>query len=197
MGIIKEESTILDPKNLDNVVGPSVHLYGHDEAQQLWYGSVLLAMHTKCLGQQGAVLTYQAGSGAASDVRAEVMHAQDYGGDNWSVMRCASPARGMLRAPAAPERLASFKRMSPLPHACCHQMRASWHASPGYETNSCCHPPSRHPCLQILHSCPAGAAVFHAAVSDQGRGPARRGALWQGRAASDRRLVACSRLLVQ
>ena len=96
MGIIKEDTDILDPTQLGHYVGPAVHLYNHDASSQSWYGSVLIACHTNALGNKRASMTYSAGGGAAQDVQADIMYQQDFGGLNWSVMRCAATSSGLF-----------------------------------------------------------------------------------------------------
>jgi hypothetical protein len=96
MGIIKEDTDILDPTQLGHCVGPAVHLYNHDASSQSWYGSVLIACHTNALGNKRASMTYSAGGGAAQDVQADIMYQQDFGGLNWSVMRCAATSSGLF-----------------------------------------------------------------------------------------------------
>ena len=61
MGIIKEDTDILDPTQLGHCVGPAVHLYNHDASSQSWYGSVLIACHTNALGNKRASMTYSGG----------------------------------------------------------------------------------------------------------------------------------------
>lgn len=77
MGVIKEDSDVLDVQNLGSVVGPSVHFYGHDPSTSMWRGSVLIACREPM--SSAAKLAYSTKSSdgqtyqAVTDVQPEVM----------------------------------------------------------------------------------------------------------------------------
>ena len=89
MGIIEESEDVLDPRHLGHVVGPSVHLYTHDVPQDIWYGSVLLAVQSQTLSGGATTLTFTCGGGPAADVPSETLHVQRYFNTEWTIMRCA------------------------------------------------------------------------------------------------------------
>ena len=70
-------------EEIGNLAGPAVRLYYFDPVHYIWYGSVLVACHTKLFGEQAPLLNYKTSETDPTDVVGEIIlnHAE------WSVVR--------------------------------------------------------------------------------------------------------------
>lgn len=83
---LKEDVGRQNLEALGDLAGPAVRLYYYDPVHYIWYGSVLVACHTKLFGQQAPLLNYKTSETDPTDVVGEIIlnHAE------WSVVRCVS-----------------------------------------------------------------------------------------------------------
>lgn len=104
MGYIEEDESLLDPKALGRLVGPTVHLMTNDPASSEWFGTVLIACHADVVPQEGARLTFSTAEQQATDVQGRSLYTQTYAGAVWSVVRCALLSAGLSGRGPSPSR---------------------------------------------------------------------------------------------
>ena len=93
---LKEDVGRENLEAIGDLAGPAVRLYYFDPVHYIWYGSVLVACHTKLFGQQAPLLNYKTSETDPTDVVGEIIlnHAE------WSVVRYV-PSLHNVRTKAA------------------------------------------------------------------------------------------------